>query len=202
MVHFREMLDIVFVDEGRDESDILVAEASRASPPRKREVCVHFLVIATLSSLWVRSSPPLSHSAQFNPDTEVSFQASCRKRKISWSQDGPSSEASLPNDQKWSIPRTIRRSNSEAIWADSGMDREYREERRLLGSILERIWNIRFSDTKSELDTTSMIPKTSADVHKNGDIVYREWAPNAHKTSLIGDFSECLIDNARYFWQL
>ena len=27
-------------------------------------------------------------------------------------------------------------------------------------------------------------------VHENGDITYREWAPNAEKASLIGDFSE------------
>lgn len=28
-------------------------------------------------------------------------------------------------------------------------------------------------------------------VQSNGDIIYREWAPNAVEASLVGDFSTC-----------
>ena len=29
-------------------------------------------------------------------------------------------------------------------------------------------------------------------VANNGDVIYREWAPNAEQAFLVGDFSECL----------
>ena len=33
--------------------------------------------------------------------------------------------------------------------------------------------------------------KFGFNVHENGDIIYREWAPNVTKAYLIGDFSIC-----------
>lgn len=36
----------------------------------------------------------------------------------------------------------------------------------------------------------------------NGDILYREWAPNAKEASLVGDFSTCRADEQPGFESL
>ncbi|CCG84122.1 protein of unknown function [Taphrina deformans PYCC 5710] len=38
------------------------------------------------------------------------------------------------------------------------------------------------------------VQKSGANAYQNGDVIYREWAPNAHKASLTGDFSEYLVE--------
>ena len=52
-------------------------------------------------------------------------------------------------------------------------------------------WIKAIDDTEGGLDTFSKgNEKFGFVVHENGDIMYREWAPNALRAYLIGDFSE------------
>ena len=53
-------------------------------------------------------------------------------------------------------------------------------------------WIKTISDTEGGLEQFSRgYEKFGFNVTPNGDIVYREWAPNAVQANLIGDFSQC-----------
>ena len=54
-------------------------------------------------------------------------------------------------------------------------------------------WIKTIDETEGGLDNFSKgVHKFGFNVQENGDIVYREWAPNAMRAYLIGDFSTSL----------
>ena len=54
-------------------------------------------------------------------------------------------------------------------------------------------WIKTLDETEGGLEKFSRgFQRYGLNVLENGDIVYREWAPNAKQASLIGDFSACI----------